>query len=78
MPMAYVLITTEARAVDNVLKSMKKNAAFEEVYKVYGIYDILATVKAENMDKLTEIVTGNLRSLDQVKSTLTMIVAEES
>jgi len=30
------------------------------------------------MDKLKEIVTWNLRSLDKVRSTLTMIVVEET
>jgi DNA-binding Lrp family transcriptional regulator len=78
MPRAYVLITTEAGAVENVLKSMKKIGAVEEIYRVYGVYDIMATVKAETMDELKEIVTVNLRGLDRVKSTLTMIVVEET
>jgi DNA-binding Lrp family transcriptional regulator len=78
MPMAYVLITTETGAVDSVLESLKKLGAVKEMYMVYGVYDIIATVKAETMDKLREIVTRNLRSLDKVRSTLTMIVVEES
>jgi DNA-binding Lrp family transcriptional regulator len=77
MPMAYVLITTEAGAVKSVLKSLKKIDAVEETYMVYGVYDIIATVKAETMDKLKKIVTRDLRSLDRVKSTLTMIIVEE-
>jgi DNA-binding Lrp family transcriptional regulator len=48
-----------------------------ETYMVYGVYDIVATVKADTMDKLREIVTWNLRSLNKVRSTLTMIVIEE-
>jgi DNA-binding Lrp family transcriptional regulator len=78
MPMAYVLITTEAGAVDSVLKALKKMDSVKDTYMVYGVYDIIATVKAETMDKLREIVTWNLRSLDKVKSTLTMIVVEET
>ena len=76
MPMAYVLITTESGAVDNVLASLTKMDSVKETYMVYGVYDIIATVKADTMDKLKEIVTWNLRSLDQVRSTLTMIVVE--
>ena len=49
----------------------------KETFMVYGVYDIIATVKAETMDKLKEIVTWNLRSLDKVRSTLTMIVVED-
>jgi DNA-binding Lrp family transcriptional regulator len=78
MPMAYVLITTESGAVDKVLASLKKMDFVKETYMVYGVYDIIATVKADTMDKLKEIVTWNLRSLDQVRSTLTMIVVEDT
>ena len=78
MPMAYVLITTESGAVDSVLASLKKMDSVKETYMVYGVYDIVATVKADTMDKLKEIVTWNLRSLDHVRSTLTMIVVEDT
>lgn len=78
MPMAYVLITTETGGVDSVIESLKQIDAIKETYMVYGVYDIIATVKAETMDKLREIVTWNLRSLDKVRSTLTMIVVEEA
>ena len=78
MPMAYVLITTESGAVDSVLATLKKMDSVEETYMVYGVYDIIATVKAETMDKLKEIVTWNLRSLDKVRSTLTMIAVEDT
>ena len=78
MPKAYVLITTETGAADSVIESLQKIGAVKEIYMVYGVYDIVATVKAETMDKLREIVTWNLRSLDKVRSTLTMIVVEET
>ncbi len=77
MPMAYVLLTTESDAVKSVIDSLKKMDCVTETFMVYGVYDIIATVKAETMDKLREIVTWNLRSLDKVRSTLTMIVIEE-
>jgi len=78
MPMAYVLITTETGAMESVRESLKKIDYVKETYMVYGVYDIIATVKAETMEKLKEIVTWNLRSLDKVRSTLTMIVIEET
>ena len=78
MPMAYVLITTESGAVDSVLASLKKMDSVKETYMVYGVYDIIATVRADTMDKLKEIVTWNLRSMDKVRSTLTMIVVEDT
>jgi len=78
MPMAYVLITTETGAVDSVVEALKKIKYVKETYMVYGVYDIIVAVKAETLDKLKEVVTQNLRNLDRVKSTLTMIVVEET
>jgi DNA-binding Lrp family transcriptional regulator len=77
MPLAYVLLTIETGAVENVLNVLKKMDTVKETYMVYGVYDIVATVEAKTMAKLKEIVTWNLRSLDKVRSTLTMIVVNE-
>lgn len=76
MPMAFLLITTEL-ASPEVREKLKKIGGVEEVYIVYGIYDIVAKVRANTMDELKEIVTWRVRRLDKVRSTLTMIVIEE-
>jgi len=76
LPMAYVLINAEIGSEEAVLKSIKKVEGVEEAYIVYGVYDIVAKVKAETMDRLKEIVTWRIRRLDKVRSTLTMIVVE--
>jgi len=78
LPTAFVLINTEIGAEAEVLESLKSVEGIAEAYAVYGVYDIIAKVTAENMDKLKEIVTWHVRRLDKVRSTLTMIVVEES
>jgi len=77
MPKAFVLINTEIGSEADVLKDLKKVEGIEEAFAVYGVYDIIARVKADTMDKLKEIVTWRVRRLDKVRSTLTMIVVEE-
>lgn len=77
MPKAFVLINTEIGSEADVLKDLKKVEGVEESYSVYGVYDIIAKVNADTMDKLKEIVTWRIRRLDKVRSTLTMIVIEE-
>ena len=77
MPTAFVLITTEIGSESDVLKDLKKVEGVEETSAVYGVYDIVARVKAETMDKLKEIVTWRIRRLDRVRSTLTMIIVGE-
>ena len=78
MPVAYVLINTEIGSMEEVLAALRKISGVEEAYSVYGVYDIIAKIKAESMDKLKEIVTWHIRRLDRVRSTLTMIVIEET
>ena len=77
MPTAFVLINTEIGSESDVLKAVKGVEGVEEASAVYGVYDIVARVKADTMDKLKEIVTWRIRKLDKVRSTLTMIVVEE-
>ena len=76
MPSAFVLINAEIGSEDEVLKQLKSLPNVKESYVVYGVYDIVAKVSAETMDKLKEIVTWKIRRLDKVRSTLTMIVVE--
>lgn len=78
MPTAFVLINTEIGSEANVLETLKKVEGVDEAFAVYGVYDIIARVKADTMNKLKEIVTWRIRRLDKVRSTLTMIVVEAS
>ena len=77
MPTAFVLINTEIGSEADVLKKLKDVEGVDEAFAVYGVYDIIARVTADTMDKLKEIVTWKVRRLDKVRSTLTMIVVEE-
>jgi len=78
MPIAFVLINTEIGSEGDVLKTLRKVEGVVEAYSVYGVYDVIAKIKADSMDKLKEMVTWNIRRLDKVRSTLTMIVTEET
>ena len=76
MPLAVVLINTEIGSEDEVVGELRKIGNVKESFTVYGVYDIVAKVEADSMDKLKEIVTWKIRRLDKVRSTLTMIVVE--
>lgn len=78
MPVAFVLINAEIGSEDEVVVELRKLSNVKESYVVYGVYDIVAKVEADSMDKLKEIVTWKIRRLDKVRSTLTMIVVEGS
>jgi DNA-binding Lrp family transcriptional regulator len=76
MPIAYVLINVEVGAETEVLEKLKKVRGVEEAHLVYGVYDIVAKIKAESMEDLKELVTWEIRRIDKVMSTLTMVVVE--
>ncbi len=47
-----------------------------DVYGVYGVYDFVVRLEAENMQKLKDVITTKIRRLSHVRSTLTMIVVD--
>ncbi len=77
MPMAFVLINTEMGSEREVLAALRKINDVKEAYFVYGVYDIVAKVESDSMDRLKDVVTWNIRRLNKVRSTLTMMTAGE-
>ena len=77
MPLAFVLINAEIGSEGEILKELRKMEHVKEAYLVYGVYDIVAKVEADTMDKLKEFTSFKVRRLNKVRSTLTMIVVEE-
>jgi len=76
MPTAFVLINAEMGLELDVLKDLRKVEGVDEAFAVYGVYDVIVTVRAKRMDKLKEIITRHIRRIDKVRSTLTLIVSE--
>ena len=76
MPQAFVLINADLGAEEDLLKKLREIPNVKEVYVVYGVYDIVARVEADTMEKVKESITWHIRRLDKVRSTLTMIVVE--
>ncbi len=77
MPKAFVLINVESGSEDEVLKELKTIEGVEESYFSYGVYDIIAKIRADTMEKLKDMVTRKIRTLTKVRSTLTLIMMEE-
>lgn len=77
MPQAYVLINVESGSEEEVVNQLRTVAGVEEAYYSYGVYDIISKVKAETMEELKDLVTRKIRTLNRVRSTLTLIMMEE-
>ncbi|MCY3410377.1 MAG: Lrp/AsnC ligand binding domain-containing protein [Candidatus Heimdallarchaeota archaeon] len=77
MATAFILINTHVAKEEAVLEKLKELPEIVSANLVYGIYDIIAKVKAENLEDLKKGVTGNLRAISEIRSTMTMISVEE-
>jgi DNA-binding Lrp family transcriptional regulator len=77
LPKAFVLINADLGAEEELVSELKKITNVTEVYVVYGVYDLIAKVEADTMEKVKETITWHIRRLEKVRSTLTMIVVEE-
>jgi DNA-binding Lrp family transcriptional regulator len=76
MPTAYALINCDVNSEEEIINELKKLPAVVEVSGVYGAYDIIAKLRSDTMDKLRETITLDVRKIDKIKSSLTMIVTE--
>ncbi len=74
MLQAFVLINSEVGTEDKLRVNLKNIENVVEAHSVYGEYDIVIKIEADTMDKLKEVVHRKIRSLNEVKSILTMIV----
>jgi len=77
METAFVLMSTRTGSETEVLKKVRGINGVEEAFVVYGVYDIVAKLKANTMGELKEIVLQCIRKRSSITSTLTLIVAEE-
>ena len=48
-----------------------------EIQGVYGVYDVIIKLSADDTRKLRSIVTNDIRKIGNVQSTLTMMVIEQ-
>jgi DNA-binding Lrp family transcriptional regulator len=74
MPSAYVLFNVSPGLENTVLEEVKETGAVEEAYISYGVYDVIVKATAPTMPELRELVTYRFRHLDNVTSTLTLML----
>ncbi|MCK4845402.1 MAG: Lrp/AsnC ligand binding domain-containing protein [Candidatus Heimdallarchaeota archaeon] len=77
MATAYILINSEIGKEQEVQEHLLKLPNVVEAYVLYGVYDLIAKIEAEDTATLKNIVTQNLRDLENVRSTMTMICVEQ-
>jgi len=73
MAKAFVMVNAHFGGKRDVLKTLKKINGIK-IDRVDGPYDFVVEVNAEDMDKLKDIIKWQIRRIDSISSTLTLIV----
>ena len=77
MVRAYILFTITPGAEEQVLKEVKLVDDIQEAYVTYGVFDLVLKVNADSSEGLKQLVTQRLRTIDNVRSTMTLMLTEE-
>ena len=77
MPTAYILLNTQIGAESQVLKALRSIEGVEEAHNLWGVYDIIANVQAESMEKLKYIIATRIEKIGRINSKLTMIITDK-
>jgi DNA-binding Lrp family transcriptional regulator len=77
MTSAFLFINAELLFIEDVLNKLEEVPEIVDVYKVQGIYDIIARVNSDTEEKLKELVSERIRRIDRITGTVTVIIAKE-
>jgi DNA-binding Lrp family transcriptional regulator len=77
MTSAFLFINAELLFIEDVINKLKEVPEIVDIYKVQGIYDIIARVNSDTEEKLKELVSERIRRIDRITGTVTVIIARE-
>ncbi len=70
---AYVMLNCELGAEEEIIEKLKELEQVTDVFETIGTHDMLVKLKADNFEKIREIVSRNIQKLPKVRSTSTLI-----
>jgi len=73
MVRAYVLTEMAAGHSRELVNTLKGRDGIRNVDRVTGPYDIIAELEAEDIDALSELVTGEIHTITGVVRTITCV-----
>ena len=74
---AYIMLNVETGREDEICKELVKYDEVEEASTIYGQYDALIKVGAEDMKHLDKFILQDLRGISNITLTATMIISKE-
>jgi DNA-binding Lrp family transcriptional regulator len=76
MAIAFVLIQCNNQSVEWVIEELKKVESVIEIQGVFGMYDIIIKVQANDSDTINKIILTQIRKIEKLKTTLTLLLID--
>lgn len=76
MVSAFLLINIEFPFGDDVMTRLRDMPEIVDVYRVQGMYDIIAKVELKNEEELKELVSERIRKVERITGTVTIMIAQ--
>jgi DNA-binding Lrp family transcriptional regulator len=71
--LALIMMNVKVGTDKDVVAQLRRLKGVTEVYEVYAVYDIVAIVEAATMVELNDLVNSEIRKIENVTSTNTII-----
>ena len=76
MTIAYILIKTDLGAEEKVIEDLEKLPQVLKIEKTFGDYDLVVKVETEHSEKIREVINWNIKKIEKIRGTLTLIKKE--
>jgi DNA-binding Lrp family transcriptional regulator len=74
---AYIMMNAKSGTEDEICKELVEFEEVEGVATIYGQYDVIIKVAAEDMPSLDDFILNKLRGIPNIILTATMIINKE-
>ena len=75
MAKAFILLSQEP-GTPPIINEIRRIPEAVETFPVYGVYDLIVKVETKTMRELKDIVNYQIRRIEGITATLTMIVID--
>ena len=76
MGIGYIFLSCDLGSEKALIDELKTIEGVKEVNGIYGVYDIIVKVEAQQDHKLREIITYKIRKMNHIHSTTTLFEIE--
>jgi DNA-binding Lrp family transcriptional regulator len=78
MPTAFVMVNCDLgiKSEQKAISQLKNVPGVIDASEVAGVYDIVVKITSDTLDSLKETITRDIRTIDVVRSTMTLTVIE--